>query len=157
MVCLVLATPTPCEKSKFGNTVNLYSIPFHTHTAIIHSMSKLTPQERSEANKRAYAERQLLAAPKVKHKVTRESRINELRDSLLSNDNGRQLLAKVISIALNDEHPGQMAALKLTIDRILPQSAFEAAKNEQRTAIQINISMLDTPTHISHAKGTINV
>lgn len=118
---------------------------------------KQIARERSEANKRAYAERQLLAAPKVKHKVTRESRINELRDSLLSNNNGAKLLEKVMSIAMNDEHPGQMAALKMTIDRILPQSAFEAAKNEQRTAIQINISTLETPNHISHAKGAVNV
>ena len=112
--------------------------------------------ERSEANKRAYAERQLLAAPKVKHKVTRESRINELRDELLSGSNGKVLLEKVLSIALNDEHPGQMAALKMTIDRILPQSAFEAAKNEQRTAIQINISTLDAPNHNAQAR-TVNV
>ena len=117
---------------------------------------KITPQERSEANKRAYAERQLLAAPKVKHKVTRESRINELRDELLSGSNGKVLLEKVLSIALNDEHPGQMAALKMTIDRILPQSAFEAAKNEQRTAIQINISTLDAPNHNAQAR-TVNV
>ena len=117
---------------------------------------KITPQERSEANKRAYAERQLLAAPKVKHKVTRESRINELRDELLSGSNGKVLLEKVLSIALNDEHPGQMAALKMTIDRILPQSAFEAAKNEQRTAIQINISTLETPNHNAQAR-TVNV
>lgn len=117
--------------------------------------SVMTPQERSEANKRAYAERQLLAAPKVKHKVTRESRMNELRDSLLSGDNGAKLLTKVLAIAMDDSHPGQMAALKMTIDRILPQSAFEAAKNEQRTAIQINISTLDAPNHIAQAR-TIN-
>ena len=112
-------------------------------------------RERSEANKRAYAERQLVAAPKVKHKVTRDSRINELRDELLSGANGKTLLEKVLAIALNDEHPGQMAALKMTIDRILPQSAFEAAKNEPRTAIQINISTLDTPNH--SIKSTVNV
>jgi hypothetical protein len=42
---------------------------------------------------------------------------------------------------LNDEHPGQMAALKMCIDRTLPVSMFEKDKS-QRSAVTINITGL---------------
>jgi hypothetical protein len=45
----------------------------------------------------------------------------------------------VIEIALNDEHPGQMAALKMCLDRTLPVSLFDQDKG-QRSAITINIT-----------------
>jgi hypothetical protein len=48
---------------------------------------------------------------------------------------------KVIEIALNDDHPGQMAALKMCIDRTLPVSMFEKDKS-QRNAITISITGL---------------
>jgi hypothetical protein len=52
----------------------------------------------------------------------------------------------VIQIALNDEHPGQMAALKMCMDRTLPVSMFEKDKS-QRSAVTINITGLgDAPT-----------
>jgi hypothetical protein len=54
---------------------------------------------------------------------------------------------KVIEIALNDEHPGQMAALKMCIDRTLPVSMFEKDKS-QRSAVTINITGLGEPTII---------
>jgi len=47
----------------------------------------------------------------------------------------------VIQIALNDEHPGQMAALKMCLDRTLPVSMFEKDKH-QRSAVTINITGL---------------
>jgi hypothetical protein len=53
----------------------------------------------------------------------------------------------VIQIALNDEHPGQMAALKMCMDRTLPIGMFEKDKN-QRSAITINITGLGEPTVI---------
>ena len=45
----------------------------------------------------------------------------------------------MIEIALNDEHPGQMAALKMCIDRTLPVSMFEKDKS-QRSAVTISIT-----------------
>ncbi len=48
---------------------------------------------------------------------------------------------------MSDGHPGQMAAMKLAVDRILPVSMFEAAKNSGTTPqISINISGLQGPT-----------
>ena len=101
-------------------------------------------------NQKKWAIRSKEAAPRVKNPVTREARINELRDLILSSTNGKAMVTKVMEIALDDNHPGQMSAMKMVIDRIIPQSAFEAAKNEARTAIQITISGLDTTINGSH-------
>jgi hypothetical protein len=101
-------------------------------------------------NQKKWAMRTKEAAPRVKNPVTREARINELRDLILSSANGKAMVTKVMEIALDDNHPGQMSAMKMVIDRIIPQSAFEAAKNEARTAIQITISGLDTTINGSH-------
>lgn len=57
---------------------------------------------------------------------------------------GKDVAQKVIEIALNDEHPGQMAALKMCIDRTLPVSMFEKDKS-QRSAVTINITGLGEP------------
>jgi hypothetical protein len=48
---------------------------------------------------------------------------------------------KVIEIALNDEHPHQLVALKMCLDRTLPVSLFEKDKS-QRSAVTINITGL---------------
>jgi hypothetical protein len=48
---------------------------------------------------------------------------------------------KVIEIALNDEHPHQLVALKMCLDRTLPVSMFEKDKS-QRSAVTINITGL---------------
>ena len=48
---------------------------------------------------------------------------------------------KVIEIALNDEHPHQLVALKMCLDRPLPVSLFEKDKS-QRSAVTINITGL---------------
>jgi hypothetical protein len=61
---------------------------------------------------------------------------------------GKDVAQKVIDIALNDDHPGQMAALKMCIDRTLPISMFEKDKS-QRSAVTINITGLgESPTII---------
>ena len=99
--------------------------------------------QKREENKRKWALRTKEAQPKVTNHVSREARIGELRDLILSTSSGKALVTKVMEIALDDNHPGQMSAMKMVIDRIIPQSAFESAKNEARTAIQITISGLD--------------
>ena len=60
---------------------------------------------------------------------------------------GKDVVEKVVEIALNDDHPGQMAALKMCIDRTLPVSMFEKDKS-QRTAVTISITgigVIETP------------
>ena len=71
---------------------------------------------------------------------TDNQRIKELKE-LMIRSGGKDVAEKVIQIALNDEHPGQMAALKMCMDRTLPVSMFEKDK-AQRSAVTINITGL---------------
>jgi hypothetical protein len=64
--------------------------------------------------------------------------MEELKTRLLATS-GEGIIDKVISIARNDEHPGQMAALKMCIDRMLPMSLFEKDVKGGRSAVTINI------------------
>jgi len=74
------------------------------------------------------------------------ARINEFKARLLGTT-GDKVITKIIEIAMNDDHPGQMAALKFAGERILPISAFEAAKQSGSTpTIQINVSGLVGPS-----------
>ena len=77
--------------------------------------------------------------PKVLPK-TDQQRLKELKE-LMIRSGGKDVAQKVIEIALNDDHPGQMAALKMCIDRTLPISMFEKDKG-QRSAVTINITGL---------------
>jgi hypothetical protein len=84
--------------------------------------------------------------PKVLPK-TDQQRLKELKE-LMIRSGGKDVAQKVIDIALNDDHPGQMAALKMCIDRTLPISMFEKDKS-QRSAVTINITGLgESPTII---------
>ena len=82
---------------------------------------------------------------KIGRPVGDAGRIEEFKQRLLATG-GTRILDKMIAIALDDEHPGQMAAIKMSIDRLLPLSTFEAAKNGGTTpTISINISGLTSP------------
>lgn len=83
---------------------------------------------------------------KIGRPIGDAGRIEEFKQRLLATG-GTRILDKMISIALNDDHPGQMAAIKMSVDRMLPMSTFEAAKNGSGTmpTISINISSLTTP------------
>ena len=80
-----------------------------------------------------YADRPAALLPK-----TEVQRIKELKD-LLINSAGSNVVYKAVEIAMNDEHPAQMAALKLCMDRMLPVSLFEK-EGKQRSAVNITIS-----------------
>jgi hypothetical protein len=83
---------------------------------------------------------------KIGRPVGDAGRIQEFKERLLATG-GTRIIDKVISIAMNDEHPGQMAALRMSLDRMLPMSLFEASKNAGSTPqISINITGLTSPT-----------
>ena len=73
--------------------------------------------------------------PKTDHQ-----RLKELKE-LMIRSGGKDVAQKVIEIALNDEHPHQLVALKMCLDRTLPISMFEKDKS-QRSAVTINITGL---------------
>jgi hypothetical protein len=73
--------------------------------------------------------------------------IAEYRDRMLASPKSAKVLEKVFEVALTDGHPGQMAAMKLVLDRVVPQSAFDTAKTSGATpSISINISSFGQPT-----------
>ena len=80
-----------------------------------------------------FADNPPMVLPKTDHQ-----RLKELKE-LMIRSGGKDVAQKVIQIALNDEHPGQMAALKMCLDRTLPVSLFDQDKG-QRSAITINIT-----------------
>jgi len=88
-----------------------------------------------------YADNPPATLPKTDHQ-----RIKELKE-LMIRSGGKDVAEKVIQIALNDEHPGQMAALKMCLDRTLPMSMFEKDKS-QRSAVTINITGLGAPPQL---------
>jgi len=48
---------------------------------------------------------------------------------------------KLFDMALDDDHAGQTAAIKIIADRILPTASF-SGESRANTAVQINISGL---------------
>lgn len=76
-------------------------------------------------------------APAVLPK-TDNMRLKELKQMLIEGK-GAEVVKKVLDIALEDGHPGQMAALKLCMERALPVSMFEKTA-AQRAAVTINIT-----------------
>ena len=97
-----------------------------------------------------YAENPPAILPKTDHQ-----RIKELKE-LMIRSGGKDVAEKVIQIALNDDHPGQMAALKMCMDRTLPIGMFEKDKN-QRSAINITISGLGEAPKVIPAEDITDV
>ena len=72
--------------------------------------------------------------------------INEYKLRMLNSPKSARVLEAIYDAALNDEHKNQAAAWKLIVDRIVPVSAFETAKQGGGTPqISINITGLNQP------------
>jgi hypothetical protein len=77
--------------------------------------------------------------------------INEYKARMLNSPKSAKVLEAIYDAALNDDHKNQAAAWKLIVDRIVPVSAFEAAKNSGSTPqISINISGLTSPSIVAN-------
>lgn len=82
------------------------------------------------------------------------ARINEFKARLLATS-GDKVINKIIDIALNDEHQGQMAALKMCMDRVLPVSYFEKDKTTGgRSSVSITITGIGGDTQIVGEEST---
>ena len=84
--------------------------------------------------------------------------INEYKLRMLNSPKSAKVLEAIYDAALNDEHKNQAAAWKLIVDRIVPVSAFEAAKqgNGGAPQISINISSVGAPV-ISSSEDVIDI
>lgn len=67
--------------------------------------------------------------------------LHALKAELLTHKNAKRFVNKLFDIAMNDEHDGQMQAMKMVADRLLPNAGF-ALDSKKSTAVQINISGL---------------
>lgn len=73
--------------------------------------------------------------------------INEYKLRMLNSPKSAKVLEAIYDAALNDDHKNQAAAWKLIVDRVVPLSAFEQAKNGSGTpSISINITGLNNPS-----------
>ena len=107
--------------------------------------------ERSKENKRLHKEgKKLFACQRVGTDAGNKQRMTEFKERLLKSAVGTNIINKIIDIATDDTHVGQMAALKMCIDRILPMSLFEEKKGGgERTAVTITIGGIgETPIKI---------
>lgn len=74
------------------------------------------------------------------------ARINEFKARLLGTS-GDKIIETLIHKALDPNDKDQIAALKMCVDRVLPLSMFDAAKNSGTAPqISINITGLTSPT-----------
>jgi hypothetical protein len=85
--------------------------------------------------------------------------LDEYKMRMLASPKSAKVLEKVYEVALSDGHPGQMAAMKLVMDRIVPASAFDASKSAGggTPTISINISSVGTPSVIQRSDDVIDV
>jgi hypothetical protein len=84
--------------------------------------------------------------------------INEYKLRMLNSPKSAKVLEAIYDAALNDEHKNQAAAWKLIVDRIVPVSAFETAKQGGGTPqISINITGLSSPTVSTGDEDVIDV
>jgi hypothetical protein len=67
-------------------------------------------------------------------------KLKEYRQWLLSHKSTNTAMEKLLAVALDDDHNGQMQALKILADRILPISGFVSESAHQRPTVQINIT-----------------
>ena len=73
--------------------------------------------------------------------------IDEYKHRMLNSPKSAKVLEAIFDAALNDDHKNQAAAWKLIVDRVVPVSAFETAKQGNGSAsISINIMGLGQAT-----------
>ena len=84
--------------------------------------------------------------------------INEYKLRMLNSPKSAKVLEAIYDAALNDEHKNQAAAWKLIVDRIVPVSAFETAKQGGGAPqISINITGLNPSVAVTDNEDIIDV
>lgn len=87
------------------------------------------------AAKKQEAGRHLMSA----REQTRQ--LHALKAELLTHNKAKSFVNKLFDIAMDDDHDGQMQAMKMVADRLLPNAGF-SLDSKKSTAVQINISGL---------------
>jgi hypothetical protein len=107
------------------------------------ALNQIEWMNKTQEEKHQHRANQVPARKPVGTAEGNKQRIQEFKDKLLSAKVGETIIRKLIQVAQDDEHPGQMAALKMCVDRIVPQSIFEDKKMQaDRPHISISFSSL---------------
>ena len=85
--------------------------------------------------------------------------INEYKARMLNSPKSAKVLEAIFDAALNDDHKNQAAAWKLIVDRVVPISAFEQAKQGNSTpSVVVNITGLgQTSTVVEQEDVTYDI
>ena len=85
--------------------------------------------------------------------------INEYKARMLNSPKSAKVLEAIFDAALNDDHKNQAAAWKLIVDRVVPVSAFEQARQGGGTPnVVVNITGLgQTSTVVEQEDVTYDI
>ena len=86
----------------------------------------------------ARAEKQAMAKMS---RSQQQIRLAELKTEFLTHSSLDRYVRKLFDIALDDDHNGQLGAIKIIADRILPTASF-SGENKTSNAVSINITGL---------------
>lgn len=98
-------------------------------------------RDKREAKKKAGLTHNNLNALPVMSRREQTEKMHELKARFLKSDKLEPFVKKLFDIAMSDDHPGQMSAMKMIADRVLPAQSF-SAESKKSSAVQINISGL---------------
>ena len=105
---------------------------------------KAKREERKARAKAGFTKNGKKALPVMSRRQQTE-RLHELKAQFLSHKKLGPLIEKLFDIAMDDDHDGQMQAMKTITDKILPTQSF-SAESKKSSAVQINISGLQVST-----------
>ena len=105
---------------------------------------KAKREERKAKAKAGLTHNNRQALPMMSRRQQTE-RLHELKAQFLSNKKLGPLVEKLFDVAMDDDHPGQMQAMKVITDKILPTQSF-SSESKKSSAVQINISGLQVST-----------
>ena len=104
-----------------------------------------------KARKKEIAERKKKTGRHIMSAREQTRQLHELKAELLTHGKAKHFVNKLFDIAMDDEHDGQMQAMKMVADRLLPNAGF-SLDSKKSTAVQINISGLQVSSVESKEK-----
>jgi hypothetical protein len=101
---------------------------------------KAKREERKAKTKAGLTHNNQKALP-VMSRTEQVKRLHELKARFLESKKLEPFVKKLFDIAMDDDHPGQMAAMKMIADRILPAQSF-STESKKSSGVTINITGL---------------
>jgi hypothetical protein len=98
-------------------------------------------KEARRAKKKAGITHNNLKALPVMSRTEQVKRLHELKARFLESKKLEPFVKKLFDIAMDDDHQGQMAAMKMIADRILPAQSF-STESKKSSGVTINITGL---------------